>query len=107
MQILFAILAERFVDDSTNTWSIFILVNLYKVNVSLDRLLVNLEHLSCFHFHLFYLGWRQTDVHLPGEPKKFTRLASFGIKSMQPIFRTKMLIHQSKANLDEKFVFGE
>ena len=29
------------------------------------------------------------------------------IKSMQPIFKTKMFIYQSKANLDEKILFGK
>ena len=29
-------------------------------------------------------------------------MESCGIKSMRPIFKTKMLIHQSKANLDLK-----
>ena len=38
---------------------------------------------------------------------KFTRLTGFEIKSMRPIFRTKMLICQSKANLDEKILFGK
>ena len=26
---------------------------------------------------------------------------------MQPVFKTRILIHQSKANLDEKILFGE
>ena len=38
--------------------------------------------------------------------KKFWRLAGCGIKSMRPIFKTEMLIYQSKANLDEKILFG-
>ena len=29
------------------------------------------------------------------------------MKSMWPIFKTKMLIYQSKANLDEKISLGE
>ena len=39
--------------------------------------------------------------------KKFTHWAGCKIKSMRPIFTTKMLIYQSKANLDEKILFGE
>ena len=38
--------------------------------------------------------------------KNFTRLAGCEIKSMRPIFKTKLLIYQSKANLDEKILFG-
>ena len=37
--------------------------------------------------------------------KKFTRLAGCGIKSMWPIFKTEMLLDQSKANLDLKILF--
>ena len=33
-------------------------------------------------------------------------LAGCGIKSMRPIFKTEMLIYQSKDNLDEKILFG-
>ena len=39
--------------------------------------------------------------------KKFSRLVSYGEKSMRPIFKSKMLIYQSKANLDEKMLFGK
>ena len=39
--------------------------------------------------------------------KMLTRLASYGVKSMRPIFKTKMLIYQSKANLDQKIIFGK
>ena len=39
--------------------------------------------------------------------KKLTTLASFEIASMQPIFKIKMLFYQSKANLDEKILFGK
>ena len=39
--------------------------------------------------------------------KKFTLLAGSGIKSMWPIFKAKMLIFPSKANLDEKILFGK
>ena len=39
--------------------------------------------------------------------KKFTRLAGDGIKSMRPIFKSKQLIYQSKANLNEKILFGK
>ena len=34
--------------------------------------------------------------------KKFTRLAGYGIISLLPIFKTDMLIYQSKANLHVK-----
>ena len=44
---------------------------------------------------------------IPCESKKFTRLASYGIKSMRPIFKTKTLVFQSKANIDEKILFGK
>ena len=44
---------------------------------------------------------------LPGDSKKFTRLPSCGIDSMRPIFKTEMLIYHSKANLDEKILFGK
>ena len=37
----------------------------------------------------------------------FTRLAGSGIKRMRPIFKTKMLIYHSVANLDEKILFGK
>ena len=33
-------------------------------------------------------------------------MAGYGIKSMRPIFKTKMLIYQSKAKLDENTMFG-
>ena len=39
--------------------------------------------------------------------KKFRRLEGCEIKSMRPIFETKMLIYQSKANLDGKVLFGK
>ena len=42
-----------------------------------------------------------------GEPKRFTRLTGSVIKSMRPIFKTEMLIYQSKANLDQKILFGK
>ena len=41
------------------------------------------------------------------ESKKFRCLAGCGIKSMRPIFKTEMFIYQSKANLDEKILFGK
>ena len=37
----------------------------------------------------------------------FTRFVGYGIKSMWLVFKTKILIYQSKANLDEKILFGE
>ena len=38
--------------------------------------------------------------------KNVTRLARCGIKRMRLIFKTEMLIYQSKADLDEKVLFG-
>ena len=35
--------------------------------------------------------------------RKFTRLAGDGINSMWPVFKNKIPIFQSKANIDEKF----
>ena len=40
------------------------------------------------------------------QKEMFTRLVGCGIKSLSPIFKTKMFICQSKANLDEKILFG-
>ena len=37
----------------------------------------------------------------------FTRLASYGIKGMQPMFKNEILIYQSKVNLDEKILLGK
>ena len=39
--------------------------------------------------------------------EKFTPLAGYGIKIMEPIFKTEIQIYQSKANLDEKILFGK
>ena len=39
--------------------------------------------------------------------KKFTRFVGCAMKSIGPILKTEMLIHHSKANLDEKILFGE
>ena len=39
--------------------------------------------------------------------KKFTHLKGYRLKSMLPIFKTKILIYQSMANLDEKILFGK
>ena len=41
--------------------------------------------------------------------EKFTRLVGYGygIKGMWPIFKTKMSIYQSNANLDEKILSGK
>ena len=45
---------------------------------------------------------------LPGESKEsFTSLAGCGMESMQLMFKNEMLINQSKANLDEKILFGK
>ena len=40
------------------------------------------------------------------ESKKFTCLAGCEIKSIRPIFKTEMVIYQSKANLDDETFFG-
>ena len=45
--------------------------------------------------------------YLPGKSKKLIRLVGCGIKSMRLISQTEMLIYQSKANLDEKVLFGK
>ena len=39
--------------------------------------------------------------------RKFVRLAGCEIKSMRPIFKTDLLFYRSKANLDEKILFGK
>ena len=39
--------------------------------------------------------------------KQFTCLVGCEIKSMLPIFKTRMLIYQSKTNLDVKILFGK
>ena len=39
-------------------------------------------------------------------PRKFTGLMGCGIKSMWPIFKTEILIYQSKTNLEVKIVFN-
>ena len=44
---------------------------------------------------------------MPGESKKFGCLGGYGMKSMWVIFKTNMLTYQSKANLDEKILFGK
>ena len=44
---------------------------------------------------------------IPDESKTFTRLMGCGIKIMQPIFKSKIRIYQSKAELDEKVLFGK
>ena len=44
---------------------------------------------------------------LPGESKKFMRLVGCGIKCMQLIFKTEMLIYQSNTNLDEAKLFSK
>ena len=44
---------------------------------------------------------------LSGESKKLTRVVDCEIKSMRPIFKTEILIYQSKANLDGKILFGK
>ena len=37
----------------------------------------------------------------------FTRLVGFGTKSVWLVFKTEMLIYQSKANFDEKLLYGK
>ena len=39
--------------------------------------------------------------------KKIMHLAGCEIKSTRPMFKTEMFINQSKANLDEKVLFGK
>ena len=43
-------------------------------------------------------------IDVLGESRKVTRLAGYGIKRFWPIFKTKLLIFQSKANADEKIL---
>ena len=52
---------------------------------------------------------RSTSIDtLPGESKQeFTNLAGNGTKSMLPIFKIEVLIYESKANLDQKILFGK
>ena len=47
------------------------------------------------------------NFYIPVEQKKFTRLTGCEIKCMRPIFKTEMLIYQSKANLDKKILLGK
>ena len=57
-----------------------------------------------------YLGvFDQDQLHrIQGEAKKkLTRFAGNGIKNMRAIFKTKMLIYQSKINLDERVLFAK
>ena len=68
---------------------------LYKLNI------FTLSHLSnVFKAIIIYTKYRTSQ-------KMFTCLAGNGIKSMKPILKTDMLIYQSKANLDEKILFGK
>ena len=39
--------------------------------------------------------------------KEFKRLVGYGIKSVWPLYITKILFFQSKAYLDEKILFGK
>ena len=41
-------------------------------------------------------------IHVPGESRKVYAFGGYGIESMWSLFKTKMLIFQSKANLDKK-----
>ena len=41
-----------------------------------------------------------------GLVKNFTRSAGYGIRSILPIFKSKMFVSQSKAKLAEKMWFG-
>ena len=43
---------------------------------------------------------------IPGESRKVYAFGGCGINSMRPIFEAKILIYQSKANLDETILFG-
>ena len=44
-------------------------------------------------------------THTRLSQEKFKRLPGCYVKSMGPIFKTELLIYQSKANLDEKILF--
>ena len=46
-------------------------------------------------------------LSIPGESKKFIRFVVCGIKVSRPIFKTEMLIFQSKAYLDGNILFGK
>ena len=52
----------------------------------------------------FKIYWLR--FYMPGELKKLTRVMIWGIKSVLLIFKTTMLIYQSKTNLDEKILSG-
>ena len=39
--------------------------------------------------------------------KKLSHLLGYGMKNVRPTWKIKMLIYQSKANLDEKSLFGK
>ena len=49
-----------------------------------------------------HIAWRN-----PVSQKRFTRLVGYGIKIVRPTYKTKTLIYQSKANLDEKIFLGK
>ena len=51
--------------------------------------------------------FQQICFAIPGESKKVTRLGGNGMISMWPIFKTKLLIFHSNANLDEKILFDK
>ena len=51
---------------------------------------------------VYYLQWE----FIPVGSKKCMSLGGCGKKRMRPIFETKLLIYQSKANLDVKILFG-
>ena len=44
---------------------------------------------------------------LPVSKKKFTRLASYGIKRLRTILKTDLLVNQPMANLDKKTLCGK
>ena len=61
----------------------------------------------CLHYPAPLTLYFRRSVLYQASQKKITRLVDCGLQSMRPIFTTKMLIYQSKANLDENILFGK
>ena len=55
----------------------------------------------------FKIRFRKIFMKPGASKKRFTRLVISQMRNMRLLSKTKMLIHQSKANLDEKFLFGK
>ena len=66
------------------------------------KILLNIEHRIMLRvcFMLFH-------ILKPGKSRKFSRFVGFWNKNTLPISKTKMLIRQSKANLDVNIYFVE